>query len=279
MGGIALTCELTAIGMMTHMKGYGADLAYVHDAGFSDYCRKAAPGILRLLKRDGICNGLVIDLGCGSGRWARALNQAGYEVLGIDQSPAFVRMARRIAPQSRFVKASLLRASLPACHAVTSIGECLNYSFDRRASRAELARLFARIHRALLPGGVFIFDVAGPRRIPEGGPRRQWHQGKEWVMLVETTGDPKRKTLRRKIACLRKRGRLYRRSDEIHRLNLYEQSEILEMLTHAGFRVRRLTGYGRFGLPQGITAFLATKGREGSWVRPHQASRQVIGCG
>jgi len=105
---------------MSRMKGYGEDLAYVHDAGFTGYCLNAAPGLLRALKRNGITGGLVIDLGCGSGRWARELNQAGYEVLGVDQSPAFIRLARRIAPRSRFVNASLLRVALPACAAVTS---------------------------------------------------------------------------------------------------------------------------------------------------------------
>jgi len=55
------------------MKGYGEDLAYVHDAGFTGYCLNAAPGLLRALKRNGITGGLVVDLGCGSGRWARAL--------------------------------------------------------------------------------------------------------------------------------------------------------------------------------------------------------------
>jgi len=249
---------------MSSMKGYGEDLAYVHDAGFKDYCLNAAPGLLRALKRNGITGGLVVDLGCGSGRWARELNRAGYEVLGVDQSPAFIRLARKIAPQSRFVNASLLRVELPACNAVTSIGECLNYAFDRKAGRAELARLFARVHDALCPGGVFIFDIAEPARIPEDGPRRQWFQGASrsrdaWAMLVETDGNREQNTLTRKIICFRKRGRQYRRSDETHRLHLYPGAEIVEMLGQAGFEAERLTAYGRFRLPAGIAAFLARK--------------------
>jgi SAM-dependent methyltransferase len=85
--------------------------------------KKAAPGLLRILRRSGINGGLVIDLGCGSGRWARELNRHGYAALGVDQSPAFIRLARTVAPQSRFVCMSLLRVKLPACDAVTSIGE------------------------------------------------------------------------------------------------------------------------------------------------------------
>jgi len=241
------------------MKGYREDLAYVHDAGFRDYALNAAPGLLRAFKRNGITGGLVIDLGCGSGRWARELNEAGYEVLGVDQSSAFIRLARTIAPHARFVNASLFRVSLPACVAVTSIGECLSYAFDPEAGKKELLGLFERVNRALAPGGIFIFDVATPERIPDNGPGRKWFAGADWTILVETDGNRKQHTLTRKITCFRKRGRQYRRSEEIHRLNLYRDREIVEMLQEVGFEAERLAAYGRFRLPAGIAAFLARK--------------------
>ena len=244
---------------MCDMKGYGDALAYIHDAAFSDYGRKATPGLLRILRQSGIHSGLVIDLGCGSGGWARELNRNGYAALGVDQSPAFTRLARKIAPQSRFVCASLLRVKLPNCAAVTSIGECFNYTFDRKAGKRELARLFARVYGALRPGGAFIFDVAEPSRIPEDQPRRTASQGADWAILVETSGDKRRNVLTRRIISFRKIGSRYRRSEEIHRLHLYRAAEIIAILHRTGFRVERLKGYGRFRLPVGIAAFSARK--------------------
>ena len=244
---------------MCVMRGYGDDLAYIHDTAFSDYGRQATPGLLRILRRSGISRGLVIDLGCGSGRWACELNRNGYTALGVDQSSAFIRLARKIAPQSRFVCASLLRVRLPECDAVTSIGECFNYAFDREAGKRELARLFARVHAALRPGGVFIFDVAEPSRIPEEQPRRTGSQGADWTILVEASGDKRRNVLTRRIISFRKTGSRYRRSEEIHRLHLYRAAEIVETLKRAGFQVECLKGYGRFRLPVGIAAFVARK--------------------
>lgn len=241
------------------MRGYGDDLAYIHDAAFSDYGRKAMPGLLRILKRSGINGGLVIDLGCGSGRWAHELNRKGYAALGVDQSPAFIRLARKNAPQSRFVCGSLLRVMLPECDAVTSIGECLNYSFDHKAGKPELARLFAGVYCALRPGGAFIFDVAGPSRIPEGQPRRIAMQGTDWAILEETSGEKRRRMLARRIISFRKIGSRYRRSEEIHQLQLHRPAEIVDLLTQTGFHAACLKGYGRFRLPVGIAAFVARK--------------------
>src|ERR1041385_2227904 len=135
------------------MAGYTTDLAFIRDAGFGDLARHAAPVLLEALRARGIAAGLLVELGCGSGILARELTAAGYDVLGVDISPAMIRMARKHAPRARFVTASLLSFELPECVAVVSIGECLNYTFDPGNSRMALTRLFERVYRALCPGG------------------------------------------------------------------------------------------------------------------------------
>lgn len=52
---------------------YKEDLAFIHDVGFRDYALKSAPGILKILHDYQIQSGLVVDLGCGSGLWAKEL--------------------------------------------------------------------------------------------------------------------------------------------------------------------------------------------------------------
>ena len=52
---------------------YDTDLAYVHDQGFGGFARASAPGLLTLLHDAGIRDGRIVDLGCGSGVWAREL--------------------------------------------------------------------------------------------------------------------------------------------------------------------------------------------------------------
>ena len=144
------------------MTAYERDLAYIHDTGFTGFARKAAPGLLRLLRQNRILGGLVVDAGCGSGVWARELSERGYDVLGIDISAYMIRLARRQAPAAKFQVGSFLSATLPPCDAVTSIGECVNYAFDQTSGKKGLADFFRRVYGALRPGGVFIFDIVEP---------------------------------------------------------------------------------------------------------------------
>jgi SAM-dependent methyltransferase len=237
------------IALFYHVRFYGKDLAYIHDAGFRAYAMNAAPGVLAILRRHGIRDGLVVDLGCGSGRWARELNRAGYDVVGIDRSPAFLEMARRIAPRSRFVVGSLWKARLPQCDAVTCIGECVNYE----SADMDLARLFVRVHNALRPGGVFVFDAAGPGRT--GG--KTWMEGRGWAVLVDRCA--KGTTLVRHIVTYRRVRGTYRRSEETHRVRLYRPEEVMKALHSAGLDASQVTAFGRFRLPEGIAGFVARK--------------------
>jgi SAM-dependent methyltransferase len=247
------------------MTAYDRDLAYIHDTGFTGFARKAAPGLLRMLRLNGIHDGRVVDAGCGSGVWARELSDRGYDVLGIDISAHMIRLARRRAPAAKFQIGSFLSAALPPCDAVTAIGECVNYAFDRRSGRKGLAQFFRRVYGALRPGGVFVFDIAEPGVVPKGPPQKRFLEGPDWAILLEVREDRKRKTLARRIVSFRRVGRLgrlgkvYRRSEEMHRLHLYSRAELLAELGRAGFEARLLAGYGRFRFPRAHAGFLARK--------------------
>jgi SAM-dependent methyltransferase len=229
------------------MDAYGTDLAYIHDVGFSSFATAAAPGVLAILRQHAIHRGLVIDLGCGSGIWARILNDAGYDVLGIDYSAAMIALARTKVPRATFRHGSYLTVPLPPCDAVTSIGECLNYLFDRNPA-TQLDRLFVRVHAALRPGGIFAFDVLEPGQMPVGHVRKSHRTADDWTVLVEVEEDPDQSVLTRRITNFRRIGKLYRRSEEVHRLRLYQGRDLAESLRRAGFRVRLRRGYGDFRL-------------------------------
>jgi SAM-dependent methyltransferase len=238
---------------------YKEDLAYIHDVGHGDFALGAAPGILEIFARNSIRGGLVVDLGCGSGLWAGELIEAGYRVLGIDISEAMVELARRRAPEAEFRVGSLFEVEIPPCAAVTAVSEVLNYLFDPENENRGLARIFRRVYDALLPGGVFVFDVLGPGQVEPGSAARGFRLGEDWAVLSEREEDAELGTLMRRIVSFRKVGEHYRRNDEVHRVRLYPPDELSAELRRVGFRVRKMHAYGGYSLAEGHAAFVARK--------------------
>ena len=238
---------------------YRDDLAFIHDVGYGEFALKAAPNLLGILARCGINDGLVVDLGCGSGLWAEQLIKHGYEVLGIDISEAMIQLARQRAPQAEFRVASLFQADLPPCRAVTSLGECISYLFDTTNDNRKLKQLFRRVYRALAAGGVFVFDVMEQGAHKRAAVVRGFTEGDGWMTVVEREEDRERRTLTRRITTFRKVGNLYRRADETHRVRLYDASTVAAELRRAGFRVRITRRYGDYALMKARVAFIARK--------------------
>src|SRR5918995_3278749 len=238
---------------------YREDLAYIHDVGHADFALESAPGILEILAQNGIRDGLVVDLGCGSGLWARELIDAGYSVLGIDISEAMVEISRERVPEAEFRVGSLFEAEIPPCVAVTAVSEVLNYLFDAENEEQGLGRLFRRVYDALDPGGLFVFDALGRGQVPPGDRRRGFRVGEDWAVLSELEEDAGRGTMERRIVSFRKVGEHYRRDEEVHRVRVYAPEELSAELLLVGFQARTMRAYGNYLLAGGHVAFFARK--------------------
>jgi SAM-dependent methyltransferase len=238
---------------------YKQDLAFIHDVGFADWAVKSAPGILEILNRKQIREGLIVDLGCGSGLSAKEFTKAHYKVLGIDISESMIEIARTRVPDAEFRVESVFKAEIPPCNAVTSISECLNYLFDPDNNSQTLVQFFHRVYNALTPGGVFIFDIAEPGQVTPGTPSKSFTEGEDWIVLVEKDEDQTSEILTRRIITFRKVGEYYRRDDEVHCQQLYKAADVTAKLCQVGFEVETTLNYGQFHLPKDRVAFIAYK--------------------
>ena len=105
----------------------------------------------------------VLDLGCGDGgKTARLAGR--FDVVGVDLSEEQLRLARVAAPTVLFTRADFLDLDFPdaSFEAVTAF-----YSF-MHVPRDEHPALLARIHRWLVPGGLFLAPMStlgGPDRV------------------------------------------------------------------------------------------------------------------
>jgi SAM-dependent methyltransferase len=101
-------------------------------------------------------SGTTIDVGCAEGRLARELARRGYDVIGIDGSPAMVAAAREAAPELdvRLGDAAALPLADGSAELAVAAMALMNFE-DLDGAVAEIARV-------LRPGGRFCFSVLHP---------------------------------------------------------------------------------------------------------------------
>ena len=226
---------------------YAEDLAWIHHTEFAEFAESASRGILEILWKRGITSGLVLDVGCGSGILSRELVRAKFDVIGFDASPAMIDLARATAPRARFEVARFADADMPACDAIVSIGEVLNYG-----SFAEVRTFVKNAASALRRGGVLLFDVAERGAYPPFSEHRTGGDDFTVIAIKESDGE----RLTRRVLTFREIGGEVRRSEEVHHLELYDRAAMRELLReHFKVRVRR--SYGSRRLPKGHAVYEA----------------------
>lgn len=237
---------------------YRDDLAHIHDVGYTHVAEAASGVLLEELRRAGLTRGRIVDVGCGGGILSARLAAAGYDVLGLDISPAMIELARQRVPEAEFRVDSWVTAEVPPCIAVAAIGEVFNYRFDKHAGPASIRQWLERVHAALEPGGLLLFDVAGPGRVPGGG-MRTWAAGDDWAVLIDAREDTTLDLVTRSITTFRRAGDHYRRDHETHHLRLYAREEVEMWLAGTGFAVQTRGGYAPVRPLPGSSVFAAMK--------------------
>lgn len=115
--------------------------------------------IVNLLHNYQIEEGLVLDLGCGTGTITRFLAEQGYDMIGVDNSEDMLSVAMD-KTDSELSILYLLQDMRDfelygTVKAVISICDSINYITDDE----DLITVFSLVNNYLDPGGIFIFDL------------------------------------------------------------------------------------------------------------------------
>lgn len=233
---------------------YGDDLAAIHAEAFEALAAAAADTLLAHVQTEAL-TGRLLDLGCGAGLFSVRLAGNGFSVWGIDLSAALIQRARERLPGGEFVCGSVLDVALPNCSAAVAVGEVFNYATTN--DDGELARLFQRVFEALEPGGVFLFDLAGPGR---GRIAQAFTEGDDWAVgMIATELDD---ILVRRISSFRRtQNGDWRRTFEEHRLRLWSAADVTKRLATVGFVAELLDTYAGMTMPPALQVYLARKPR------------------
>lgn len=237
---------------MTGAAYYRPDLAWVHHTGYSQHVEITCSGIVQRLRAAGLGAGaLVLDVGCGSGRLARRLIDAGFAVHGVDASPAMVELARAHAPGAHFEVVRLPadhERALPAADAVVSTGHVLNY-LD---TQDDIAHALGQLARTVRPGGLLAIDLMTERfaQAREASPVHAKVED-DWA-IVTRFSRPAAHRFDRHITVFRRAGDHWRRSDEHHRNLTFDAHEALRILRANGVAAQAHAAFGTEALPAGL---------------------------
>ena len=142
------------------------EFAYFYDEfnGAADYDALFAY-IQNELRTHGVTEGILADLGCGTGDLTLMLTQAGYDVIGIDRSEEMLSVLQEKADELDLTgRLSLLRQDLLELDLYGTIRAAVS-TFDTYSHIGPLDRFEQAIRKAayfMEKDGVFIFDLNTP---------------------------------------------------------------------------------------------------------------------
>lgn len=138
--------------------------------------------IRQWLMQEGILDGVLLDLGCGTGKMTRRMAASGYDMIGVDLSLDMLEIAREAEYEALeeyevpdfkedtemnmeengqeagilYLLQDMRELELyEPVLAIYSACDCLNYILEEE----ELLHVFFRVAEALKPGGAFLFDM------------------------------------------------------------------------------------------------------------------------
>ncbi|SEF79534.1 Methyltransferase domain-containing protein [Eubacterium ruminantium] len=112
-----------------------------------------------ILRRNGINDGIVAELGCGTGNITERLAKEGYDMIGIDNSPEMLDIAQQkkdeTGSSTLYICQDMREFELyGTVRAVVSLCDSINYILEEE----DLLQVFKLVNNYLDPKGLFIFD-------------------------------------------------------------------------------------------------------------------------
>lgn len=200
-----------------------------------------------LLNEYGVNDGLVLDLGCGTGNMTELLAKEGYDMIGVDNAEEMLEIAMEKREKSGHDILYLLQDMREfelygTVRAVVSVCDSVNYIDEEE----DLTEVFRLVNNYLDPGSVFIFDfntlykyreILGDRTIAENREDcsfiwDNYYYEEERINEYELS------------IFIREKENLFRRYEETHFQRGYTLDEMIRMIKDSGLEF--VTAYDAF---------------------------------
>ena len=238
---------------------------FMEDIPYAEWCAFLT-GILR---EEGVKDGLVLELGCGTGTMTELLAREGYDMTGLDSSEEMLQKALEKRDLSGLPILYLCQDMREfelygTMAAVVAVCDTMNYLTEKE----DFVKTLRLVNNYLDPGGVFVFDLKTTHFFRDVlGDRTEAESGDEAAYIWENHFDEEERLSESALTIFQRReDGLFERSEEVHLQRAYEIEEIREMAEEAGMTYlgarEALTGAGPTSETERIYIVLKEKGKE-----------------
>ena len=229
-------------------------LAGVYDELTGDVAyERRADYLERLFQKSRIPVRTVLDLACGTGSMSAVLTERGYELIGVDESPDMLAVAREKAAGLKGEPPVFLNQSMPKLdlYGTVEAAVCCLDSLNYLTSPRDVQKTFERLALFIAPGGILVFDInsASYLRNLDGQVFLDETEDVYCVWRAEFEKRSRVCTYWMDIFTRRSDG-TWTRSVEEHRQRAYEVDELRTWLLDAGFTHIRTYGDCRMSAPK-----------------------------
>jgi SAM-dependent methyltransferase len=223
-----------------------SSFAQVYDA-FMDNIpyQKGADYIHRLLSMNGIPDGLLAELGCGTGTLTELMAGYGYDMIGIDNSPDMLELAQEKRIHSQHDILYLLQ-DMREFELYGTVRGMISVNYITEPK--ELLTVFQLVNNYLDPKGCFIFDFHTPHYYRDELGMSTIAEDRDSMSFIWDNYYDEASGIHEYLLSLflETESGLYRKFQEEHYQRGYELEEIKKLLTQAGMTF--LAAYDEFSL-------------------------------
>src|SRR5262245_6374209 len=197
----------------------------------------------------------ALDLACGTGAAALVFAAAGCQVVGVDQSPAMLSIARGRARDAgydvRFVEGDirnlnakckmqnaenmLEHSAFCILHSAFDVVTCFYDSLNYLTDDDDLDRVFCGAATALRPGGHLVFDINTAAEYAAWDERDVvTYDGRDCLVYNKLSYDPDARLAEGRIVWFVRETELWWRGEETHTQRAWSDAEVSAALASAG---------------------------------------------
>lgn len=196
--------------------------------------------VKELLAEEGIHEGILLDLGCGTGSGTELLAKAGFDMIGVDNSEEMLEIAMEKRAESGLDILYLLQDMREfelygTVKGVVSICDSMNYLLDDE----DLEDVFALVHNYLDNEGIFIFDMNTRYKYEKILADNTFAEDREESSFIwENFYDAEEEINQYDLSLfVREEDGRYRKYEETHLQRAYEQKRVEELIKESGLEL------------------------------------------